>query len=299
MAILTSLSHSATHRVLIFGGPKTGKSELAGRLAEKYNLLWFDCENGWITLTKLPSEWQSRINIISIPDSRIYPIAAETWLKVIKGLPTKICNEHGKVDCAICRKDNKPFEEVHLNALDKNTIVVFDSLTQFSNSCLANITKNQPDDYKVQLDDWGNLRVLIDKFLSQVQAAQYNIICITHEEQVPMEDGKMKLVPVSGSSKSSMNTAKYFDHVVYCEVKNKKHLAASATTHANNIVTGSRTGVELEADATATLLRIFQQPSYTGVKQDVQPSRITTAPATAPATELTSAQAALSKLRGS
>lgn len=271
MAKLSSLSHSATHRVLIFGGPKTGKSELAGKLSEHFNLLWFDCENGWVTLTKLPSEWQEKINIISVPDSRTYPIAAETWLKVIKGIPTKICQEHGKVDCAICRKDLKPFEEVHLAATPNDTIVVFDSLTQFSNSCVANITKNQPDDYKLQLDDWGNLRVLIDKFLSQVQAATYNIICITHEEQVPMEDGKIKLVPVSGSSKSSMNTAKYFDHVIYCEVKNKKHIAASSTTYANNIITGSRTGVELEKDPASTLLSIFKQKPHigTGAKEDV------------------------------
>lgn len=282
MPKLTSLSHSATHRVLIFGGPKTGKSELAGRLSEHYNLIWFDCEKGWVTLTKLPPEWQERINVISIPDSRTYPIAAETWLKVIKGLPAKICHEHGKVDCAICKRDAKPFEEVHLNSIGPDTIVVFDSLTQFSNSCVANITKNQADDYKLQLDDWGNLRVLIDKFLSQVQAAPYNIICITHEEQVPMEDGKMKLVPVSGSSKSSMNTAKYFDHVIYCEVKNKKHIAASATTYGNNIITGSRTGVELEKDAVATLLRIFEQKAHVGIKEQSQqqPAAVTTAATT-------------------
>lgn len=297
MPKLTSLSHSATHRVLIFGGPKTGKSELAGRLSEHFNLLWFDCEKGWVTLTKLPPEWQDRINVISIPDSRTYPIAAETWLKVIKGLPSKICHEHGKVDCAICKKAEASFEEVHLNAIGPDTIVVFDSLTQFSNSCVANITKNQPDDYKLQLDDWGNLRVLIDKFLSQVQAAPYNIICITHEEQVPMEDGKMKLVPVSGSSKSSMNTAKYFDHVIYCEVKNKKHIAASATTYGNNIITGSRTGVELEKDAVATLLRIFKQQPVQGSTQSQE--GVTQNDSTQNIPAKTPAELALERLRAS
>jgi hypothetical protein len=255
---LTDKTISATHRVLVFGGPKTGKSELAGRLAEHFNLIWFDCENGWVTLTKLPPEWQARINIISIPDSRTFPIAAETWLKIIKGTAVDICEEHGKVSCAICKKDNKPQERICLNEVTPDTIVVFDSLTQFSNSCIAHITKDKPDTYKLQLDDWGNLRVLIDLFLSQVQAAKYNVICITHEEQVPMEDGRIKLVPVSGSSKSSMNTAKYFDHVVYCEVKNRKHVFASSTGYSNNIITGSRTNVELEKDEVPTLLRIFK-----------------------------------------
>lgn len=312
MPKLTSLATQATHRVLIFGGPKTGKSELAGRLSEFFNLIWFDCEKGWVTLTKLPQQWQERINVISVPDSRTYPIAAETWLKVIRGTPTKICHEHGKVDCAICKKDpSKTFEEVHLNATPNDTIVVFDSLTQFSNSCIANITKNQPDEYKLQLDDWGNLRVLIDKFLSQVQAAPYNIVCITHEELLPMEDGKMKIVPVSGSSKSSMNTAKYFDHVIYCEIKNKKHIAASATTYGNNITTGSRTSVELEKDAVPTLLSIFGKPITQPLQQQqtnkeegvndgngTQAIRVHTP--TAPAADTTGkspAQLALDKLR--
>ena len=42
------------------------------------------------------------------------------------------------------------------------------------------------------------------------------------------EDGRKKIVPVCGSSKSSRNTAKYFDEVVYCEVKNKKLSRAEA-----------------------------------------------------------------------
>lgn len=248
---------SSTQRVLVFGGPKSGKTELVGKLSEKFNLLWFDNENGWSTLTKLPLEWQQRINIISIPDSRVFPIAAETWPKVIKGGQVDICALHGKVSCSLCKKDSLPFESVNLSTVSEDTIVVFDSLTQFTNSLIAHITKTQDDSYKLQLDDWGNLRVLIDKFLSQIQSAGYNVVCITHEEEVEMEDGRKKLVPVSGSSRSSRNTAKYFDHVVYCETKNKKHAFASSTTYSVNVLTGSRTDVAVESDAVPSLLKIF------------------------------------------
>ena len=72
-----------------------------------------------------------------------------------------------------------------------------------------------------------------------------------------MEDGRKKIVPVCGSSKSSRNTAKYFDHVIYCEVKNKKHISASSTTFANNIVTGSRTDFVMEQAAEPSLLDLF------------------------------------------
>jgi len=271
---LLSKAKNSFRRVLVYGGPKTGKTKLVSQLAQHYNLIWFDCEQGWTTLLQLPHEWQERINIISVPDSRTYPIAAETWLKVIKGQTVSICEAHGKVMCAVCKRDNLIQDSVTLNTTPANTVVVFDSLTQFTNSCVSHITKDQPDGYKLQLDDYGNLRVLIDKFLSQVQAAQYNIVCITHEEEVEMEDGKNKLVPSSGSSKSARNTAKYFDDVIYCEVKNKKHVFGSSTVYGMNMVTGSRTDVVMEKSAEPTLLDIFTSWREDGFLGITEPSTL-------------------------
>lgn len=256
---LTEKAIATNHKVLVYGAPKTGKTELVGRLSEHYNINLFDCDQGWTTLTKLPVEWQERINIINVPDSRVYPIAAETWLKIIKGDAGTVCDAHGKWNCPLCKKNNAEVTEVHLNATPRNTINVFDSLTQFTNSCISHITKAMPDDYKLQLDDWGALRVLIDKFLSQVQAARYNVVCITHEEEVGFEDGKKRLVASSGSANSSRNTAKYFDDVIYCEVKNKKHTFGSASTFGMSMVTGSRSGIEIEKSTNPTLLDIFTE----------------------------------------
>lgn len=255
---LSQKAPSSTHRVLIFGAPKSGKTQLAASLAAKYNLLWFDLENGYGTLLKLPKDQQERIELISIPDSKTFPIAVETMLKVVSGKETKICEEHGKVSCPLCTKDSKPFVVVNLSTLDDNTVVVIDSLTQYTNSGIALITKDKPDDYKMQFDDWGNLRALVEKFLSQIQQAKYNVVCISHEEEVEMEDGRKKIVPVCGSSKSSRNTAKYFDHVVYCEVKNRKHIAASSTAFSNTIVTGSRTDFEMEKMESLSLISLFE-----------------------------------------
>jgi hypothetical protein len=252
---------SSTRRILVYGAPKSGKTELVSMLSKYYNLLWIDLENGYTTLLKLPEEQKKRIELISLPDSRVYPIAVETVLKLIKGDRHEVCEEHGKCECMLCKRDSKPFTVVELAKTEQDTIVVFDSLTQFSNSAISNITKNQPDDYKMDYGDWGNLKVIVDKLLSQIQAAKYNIICITHEEQVEMEDGKMRLVPVCGSAKSSMNTAKYFDDVVYCEVKNKKHIVGSATTYSLQAVTGSRAGVAIEGNAIPALIDLFRSPA--------------------------------------
>ena len=258
MAKLSSLTGTLEQRVCLFGPPKSGKTELAGKLAEKYKILFFSLENGHSTLAKLPAEWQERIDVINIRDSRVYPIAIETMMKVVKGDAVMICQQHSKVACPVCsKKPDAVIERVCLNEVELDTIVVIDSLTQLTNSGIAHITKNQPDDYKLQLDDWGALKVLMDKFLSQIQVARYNVVCVTHEEEVKFEDGRSKIVPVSGSANSSRNTAKYFDHVAYCNLTNKKHTVGSATDYSMSVLTGSRTDVKLESMKEASLLDIF------------------------------------------
>lgn len=254
---LTTKKRITTQRALVYGGPKSGKTELVGNLAERFNLVWFDLEQGYATLLKLPAEWQERIDIISIPDTKVFPIAIETMLKVFSGTQTEICEQHGKVSCALCTKNGGDFTSISLNELGGDTIVVIDSLTQLANSAMNFLTKDKDDLYKPEWGDYRNQGQLMDKILSQIQQARYNIVCITHETETEMEDGKKKLVPVAGTTTFSRNTAKYFDHVVYCEIRNRKHTFGSATTFGMSMVTGSRLDVEIEKKAAPTLLDIF------------------------------------------
>ena len=256
---LTEKKHSKTHRVLIYGEPKSGKTQLAAALASHFKLLYIDLENGYETLLKLPQESQERVDLISIPDTKVFPIAIETMLKVITGNRVEICDAHGKVGCAVCKRDGASFSTVALNELGEDTIVVVDSLTQLSNSAMNFLTKAQDDTYKPEWTDYRNQGQLLDKFLSQVQQAKFNVVCITHVVETELEDGRKKLVPVCGTTAFSRNTAKYFDHVVYCEIKNKKHSFASSTTYANNVLTGSRTDIALESAEVPSLLAIFKR----------------------------------------
>lgn len=260
---LTEKPTSQLSRVLIYGPPKTGKTELAGSislLSHITNIIWVDLEKGYSTLRKLPTEAQEKVELIALPDTKSYPIAIETCLKMIKGSKVVICEEHGKVSCPICTRDSKQTTTVELSTLGSESVVVFDSLTQLTSSAIAHITKGKPEDYKMDYSDWGNLGKLMDTFLSHVQQAGYNVICISHETEAELEDGKVKLVPVAGTRAFSRNTAKYFDHVIYAEVKNKKHNFYSSTTSANNLNTGSRTGVALESKGEQTLESIFLAP---------------------------------------
>jgi len=257
MAKLSSKSTSSTHRIIVYGAPKSGKTQLVGQLAECYNLIWVDMENGHETLFKLPTDWQDRIELINLPDTRSYPIAAETVLKMVKGA-VSICETHGKVSCMICKKEGAATVDINLPALSSDTVVVFDSLTQLTSSCIAQITKNQPDDYKLDYNDWGNLGKLLDIFLSHIQQANYNVVVISHETEAETEGKKNVLVPVGGTKAYSRNVAKFFDHVIYAERKNKKHTFASSTQYATNILTGSRSDVVLEGTEKPTLLAIFK-----------------------------------------
>lgn len=261
MPVLSEMEESPIKHIVVYGPPKSGKTELVGKLAEKFNLKWFDLEKGVSTLFKLPADWKARIDVLQIPDTRTTPMAIETMLKVIKGAPVNVCHKHGKVACPLCAKDGLPSTRVCLNELGPNDCFVTDSLTQLTNSAIANITRNQPDDYKMQRDDWGNLGKVMDMFLSHVQAAPYNIVCVSHENAVQVvgaPEGTEKLVPVAGSSTFSRNMAKYFDEVVYCEVKNKKHTFSSSTTAHINKLTGGRSGFSLESSVEPKLLDLWR-----------------------------------------
>jgi len=285
MANLSSLKASGTHRAILFGGPKAGKTLLAGKLAEHFKLIWVDMENGHETLFQLPEAWQNNIELIALRDTRSYPIAIETVLKMVKG-PVAICEAHGKVSCMICKKEAAPVVDVDLNSLRSDTIVVFDSLTQLTSSAIANMTKGKPDDYKLVTDDWGNLGKLLDIFLSHLQQANYNVVVISHETEIETEGKKKQLVPVGGTRNYSRNVAKFFDHVIYVERKNKKHMVSSSTTGSSTILTGSRSNIAMELEAEASLLQIFRPDLY-----------VSTAVAKAPITSGAKANSILERLK--
>lgn len=255
---LTDKKDSLRERALIFGGPKSGKSLLVGELTKEFNLKYFDLENGYKTLRQLPQAQQDRIELYSIPDTKIWPVAIATMLKVITGLPTTFCVEHGSTQCLLCKKDGRPMESVELNALSGEDIVVVDSMTQLSLSSMSHIKKNDDELDKPTWDNYASQGFLLDKFLSQVQQAKFNICVITHEVESELENGGKKLVPVAGTREFSRNTAKYFDHVIYCELKNKKHAFGSATDYSMSVLTGSRVNVAIEKLGTASLLPFFR-----------------------------------------
>lgn len=261
---LTEAKASKAKRVLIYGESMTGKTTLAGTIAEKYKVIYFDLEKGYESLLKLPQSAQENIELIPIPDTKIFPIAIETLLKVFTGKEVFICEAHGKVACPICKKESLPETRVCLNELDESYVVIIDSLTQLSASTINFLMKDKEDTAKPEWDVYRSQGALLEKILSCMQQSKHHIVCISHVVESQQEDGKVKLFPVCGTSNFSRNCPRFFDDVVYVELKNKRHTATCSTTYANNITAGSRLGHSIGEDMNLLSLFTDSEPMKTG-----------------------------------
>lgn len=264
---LTDYKQSMARKILVYGAPKTGKTDFVGQLASLKKLWWLDLEDGIKTLVHSPRITPAmigNIELIKIPDTQIFPIAARTILHLIKGLPGTICEQHGAWKCPACKTANAPAAAIDLSSFTNNDVLVIDSVSQLAQSAMNDIQKAviaaDKFDVKPDWDDYANQGRIMDRIFSIMQQAPFNVVAISHEQLVEMEDGKKKLVPIGGTSQFSKTFAKYFDDVVYCEKVNSKHKFATSSTYSNSIVLGSRTGKELEkmTEGTGTILELFK-----------------------------------------
>ena len=248
---LSDYAPSAARKILIYGAPKTGKTELVGTLASQgFNLKWLDLEDGIKTLLRPDSAAKSgidNIELFRIPDTQSYPIATNTILKVVKGGSCRICHDHGAIDCIKC-KTNKDavITELDINKFGSKDVLVIDSVSQLSASIMNHICRDRiakgDDEYRPDSDDYRKQGFLLDRIFGIVQAGKFNCVCISHEQLVEMEDKKKKLVPIGGTSNFSKTFAKYFDDVAYCEFVNGKYRAYTDAAQNSSAVIGSRAG---------------------------------------------------------
>lgn len=260
MTALLSTQQSSVHHLCVFGDPKTGKSTLVAELAKRgYQLTWVSIDNGHAVLYKLPRDAQERIDLIRLPDTRDFPVGIATSLALSTGKSIKICDQHGQVDCSACRRVNDAaWSIVHPNSFSHNQIIVFDNISQLADSAMNFATEGKPDGYKSGYDEYRLQGFLMNKFLTALQNAPFNSICIAHVCETEIEDGRKKLLPLVGSVPFSRVSGKYFDHMVYCETRNQKHRFGSSSTFINNVVSGSRTDVVIEKMDTPSLEPIMK-----------------------------------------
>lgn len=249
--------------ILIYGAGGSRKTWLAATLAKKYNLYWFDLENGVKTLRTLPKEDLERIKYFRLPDLKQYPIAAETIGKIFNGGVCKICSAHGKVNCTNegCKAEGGS-EEISLSKLTHNDVLVIDSATQLGLSYLNSIIlklqgRGKPtEDYDAVQPEWNDYRYqgnLLTSFLTAIQQlTNTNRVVICHAEEYKEKGStQARVIPVMGTDNySKSDLTKFFDHVVYTSIQNGKFKAVSGSLAASlGVISApakSRSGVEIE-----------------------------------------------------
>ncbi len=269
---LAEYKPNAARHIMVYGPPKVGKSVLAMQLANYGYRLWYvdgedSVKSAWAVDSNgrriIDDDVLQNIELIRVPDTVIYPIMGETLLKIVKGGSCKICHLHGKVTCAICSKTaDAVFTTVDVNTFTSKDVLVVDSGTQLSSSFINHIKKAEiaanKEDIKMEWEDWRKQGFLLDRVFSIVQNAPWNCIVISHEELAEMEDKRKMITPKLGTTNFSKTCAKYFDDVVYCDKVNGKLKQFSSATHANNVVTGSRSGKLIEKENSRGLVELFE-----------------------------------------
>jgi len=241
------------HSMLFYGPPKMGKTRLVGtaaKIKEISRIWWFDLENGIETLLNLglTDEELAKIVVIKVSDTRDNPIAIETMLKALTSKNViDICETHGKVDCAECKKSSSGFIKFRLGDCTHNELIVIDSGSQLGDSAMGAACLGKPNMFKPTFDEYGMVNKWLGDCCSVIQqCANTNFVVITHEIALEDDEGKDKIVPLMGSKQFSMKCAKFFGTVVYVHKKMNKHTAGSSSTYRSDLSTGSRINVALE-----------------------------------------------------
>ena len=245
-------------KILIYGPPKSGKTLLVGQLAEAgYSLDILDLDNGCITLVNhLSDEAKERINVYAIPDTKERPQGIETVSQIFRDplKQHKICELHGRINCPLCTREGKEFSVLDLTAYTNKHVLVIDSFSQLSDSCMAYVASDVKGlDLNDKLGEYTRVEFkhfdaqgrILSAICSAIQAAKFNVVVITHEVDISKEDKSESLVPKAGTKNFAKVFGRYFDHVVYLEVMNRKHVAYSGTTEKPTVQVGGRSDVSI------------------------------------------------------
>lgn len=266
---LQDLEPRDCRHTILYGDGGTGKTTLAGALAEKFKLTWLSLDSGHAVLKKLPREWQANIEIIVLPDTVDRAIAGVTVKELFNYKPVRICYAHGEMNCNSCLIKSKGFDTVDLSTFGQDRILVIDHISRISDSIMAHVTRKQRERllaqdplsyYKPQLDDYGSLSFNIGDLIKKIEVSPINILCLAQSQEQPTEvvGGKgTQLCPKVGSSEYGRNVANHFDNQIFASVEMMKHKFGSMSTYSIYCKTKSRDDIAIEKMEVPSLIPFY------------------------------------------
>ena len=268
----------------LYGEPGTGKSTLAMELlTHGYRLQYFSIDAGvpkTIFNSGNPRNFTedelSRLEVFILRDTAKFPVGIQTCRKVAGGGAYNLCDAHGQIDCSQCRKSGLSFSRVCLAENSLDTIVIFDHLTNLSNSALNTVWdgESRVDSGSVKDDGstyttWRQVGWLLNDFLSKIQIGTYNSIVIAQEMLSVPDDKSKKIAPHAGTKEFSSTSASYFGHVVHCSISNGEHRFGSASTYKSGVLTKSRNNIKIEDMKVPSLAPFFKPVKDVVVKEKI------------------------------
>lgn len=256
----TEAIHKEGAAILIWGEPRTGKTIFAGTITQVpyiKRVFWFDLEKGIESLIYNQARCDlSKIIPFNVVDTKEKPRAAETILKSFTASsPQLICQNHGTINCKDCGPDD-PKQSFNLASCGWEDAVVIDSGSQLADSVL-NMEKKLYT-YKDLRKYYFEFTADMGNIMTAIQAARTNIILIAHSLELTDDDGKLiGYYPLVGSGAFSRKVAKYFGYVIYKHIELNKFKQGSDPLYKPKVITGTRTGVAIEAKENATLVDLL------------------------------------------
>ena len=223
--LLSRKSIPTAKRLMVFGGPTTGKTTLVGAIAKKYKVLWLDLDQGIDTLYQSLTDTElERIEYIRVADTMANPIACDTLTKMfVTGGKGYICEDHSAWNCPKCRAKASEFFVIDMAELTlaNDWVIVVDSGTHFSESCIHRVLDNSSIDITLAgKNDKATFAVymaqgaMLHKLLTSIQNGVNSVVMTAHELEVEMPDKSKKLVPSMGTTKFARTINSYFSSVI-------------------------------------------------------------------------------------
>lgn len=194
--------------ILLYGQPGSGKTYLAGTVAEKYYTLFFDVEHGSKTLQNLPEETQDNIIVLEYTDfsdlNEVYKRLSkhntkEEWDKFfkIKGLDIQV---------------KKPFEAVVLDSLSD---LQRQMEKELSNTSVTTALASPQNVGTLRIQDWGAVSTLTEMVVADAFGNLPMIFITTAHEQVNInsETGNIILGHPKLRGQLAQDIGKHFNFV--------------------------------------------------------------------------------------